>query len=111
MTAALVLACQGMALADTRIPAAAAVTDTPAVESCHRVAPEDNSAPHDWRCQAKYPSYTPAGIEFPDVTASPAIIVDGGIFRAVTTAAALADPRLARIEAPPLSILHCCLRN
>lgn len=108
---ALVVACQGLALADIRLPGSAHPGAAPAVAPCHQGMPDGGADPHEGRCQTKYPSYNTSPPQLPDATPLPAFAVGIELFRVEARAMPAADPRRARIEAPPLTILHCCLRN
>jgi len=114
MTALLFLACQGMAAVYAR-PAGAAVPDTAAArEPCHDISQQITSDKFTSTCRAncdtQHISSTPPGAfvyaaaDLPAITALNRIVV-------VVDAPLPADPPLLRIEPPPHTILHCCLRN
>ena len=111
ITALFVLACQSGALADIRYSATAAPEGAPAIASCHHAAPDGSGPAHEARCQAKFPSYQPAEVEFQDVTALPAVALAPEPTAADAAASPIAALHPVRVEAPPLPILHCRLRN
>ena len=110
--AAFFLACQGMAVAAP----SSAFTQTnggAAQESCHDAGGESGKSAGDGcpaQCQIQNASSTLSKIVY-STTDLPAITVAFDRFVAVASIAPPAASRLARIEPPPHSILHCCLRN
>jgi hypothetical protein len=113
LVAVLLLACQSVALAQVRGLGASA-TDTPvAFESCHGAGSHDgnSSGDHKGRCQSQHASSAPFAASLPAATSLPAMTIRIDPFAGEVHATPPAESRLARIEPPPLSILHCCLRN
>jgi hypothetical protein len=105
--AVLFLACQGMAAADA--PSGAAATTTP----CHDAGGDtDKNAGGGCpaSCQFQNTSSAPSKVVYSTID-RPAITVSFDDFAAAVNSAPPVAPRLARIEAPPLRVLHCCLRN
>ena len=112
-TAALLfLACQGMAYASASLP------DTPqshagaAQESCHDADREAGKGMDNCPAPCKFQntSSTPPTF-FCSATDLPAINIRFEPFLIVEKRLPPAVSRLARIEPPPFTILHCCLRN
>ena len=103
------LLCQGMALAQ------ACLTKLPAMDMSAASAPCHGGGDQQPSPSTSMPECQTASAAVPDVpifpiTDLPALTVRYGEIQASVPAAALEFP-LLRVEPPPHSILHCCLRN
>jgi len=111
--AVLFLGCQGMAVASAPSPALAQSGADAAHGPCHDVGGEAGKNAGDGcpaQCQFQNASSTPSKVVYSTIDL-PAIAVDFDRYVAVVNSAPPVASRLARIEPPPLRILHCCLRN
>jgi hypothetical protein len=108
--AVLFLACQSAALAQACVTYApqpgAAGTQLP----CHSAGGgDDTGAPGQNHCENATASAS--GFSIYGLADLPAITTHLDRVAAVAGSTVPAEPPLLRIESPPLSILHCCLRN
>jgi hypothetical protein len=111
--AALFLACQAMAVASAPSPAFAQSGADAAQLPCHDGGGEAGKSAGEGcpaQCQIQNASSTLSKIVY-STTDLPAITVAFDHFVAVASIAPPVVSWLARIEPPPLRILHCCLRN
>ncbi len=111
--AVLFLACQGMAVASAPSPAFAQSGAAAAQGPCHDAGGEAGKNAGDGclaQCQFQNASSTPSKVVYSTIDL-PAIVVAFDRFVAVANSAPPVVLWLARIESPPLTILHCCLRN
>jgi len=111
--AVLFLACQGMAVASAPSPAFAQSGADAAQGPCHGVGGEAGKNAGDGcpaQCQFQNASSTPSKVVYSTIDL-PAIVVAFDRFVAVVNSAPPVVSWLTRIEPPPLTILHCCLRN
>ena len=111
--AVLFLACQGMAVASAPSSAFAQSGADAAQGPCHDVGGDAGKNAGDGcpaQCQYQNASSTPSKIVYSTIDL-PAIVVTFDRFAAVVNSAPPVVSWLARIEPPPLTILHCCLRN
>jgi hypothetical protein len=115
IAAVLVLLCQTTALAyacacGTNQPAA-----TMANAPCHNAGESDAQGPAQdagqppCLSQISSPSYSALDASVAPVLPLIVLLVDG--FGIDSASSHVAEPRLARNTSPPLTILHCCLRN
>jgi len=108
------LGCQGVALAHARSPDATGSGASKVAGSCHDAGQEPgdvaNSNACQSNCQSLNTSSSSSGANVYAVTDFPAI---AALVEPFVQVAGLVQPDepLLRIESPPLSILHCCLRN
>jgi len=112
-TAALFLACQGMALASTSLPDLSPFTAGTAQAPCHDMGEQGDKTAGDTchaPCQYQNASSTPF-TSIHAVTDLPAITVALDYSTTIAPSAPRAVAALTKVEAPPLRILHCCLRN
>lgn len=112
-TAALFLGCQGMAIAGVQAPAPVQAGTEAPMAPCHDAGGETgkkagNDCPA--ACQFQNTSSTPSKLVYSTIDL-PAVVVAFDRFVPVTDSTPPIVPWLARIEPPPLRILHCCLRN
>jgi len=111
--AVLFLACQGAAIVYAR--AADSQQSGAAQGSCHEPGQQDSRTTSNNDCQANCQSqHTSSSPSFDNIFATtdlPAITVRIDRIVAVADSALPAERPLLRIESPPLSILHCRLRN
>lgn len=111
--AVLLLACQGMSIAHASSPAVPKMSAGLAQESCHEAGGKAGKSAGDnchSQCKIQNASSTPSTLIYSTIDL-PAI---AAAFDPIVTVVKSAPPvasRLARIEPPPHSILHCCLRN
>lgn len=106
--AVLFLACQGMAVARAStlaIPQSGAGT---AQASCHGAGNNTDDNDYPAQCQFQNASSTPSKVVY-SATDLPAITVAFDRSVTVVHSALQVAPPLARIESPPLTILHCRL--
>lgn len=114
--AALFLACQGVAVAKMWTAAAPEAPPEAAMELCSELHGEPRgSSGHDEHCESscqhaavssyKTDTEPPAAVVLPFVTAYGDLAAMRGV------AAPAVEYRPLDRAAPPLSILHCCLRN
>ena len=111
--AVLFLACQGTAVARAPSPAFAQSGADAAQGPCHDVEGKAGKNAGDGcpaQCQFQNASSTPSKVVYSTIDL-PAIMVAFDRFVSVVNSAPPVASRLARIEPPPHSILHCCLRN
>ena len=111
--AALFLACQGMAYANASLPDTPQLRAGTAQESCHDAAGAaggNNGYDCPAPCRFQNTSSS-ASTVLGSATDLPAINARFDPFLIVEKRLPPAISRLARIEPPPLTILHCCLRN
>jgi hypothetical protein len=112
--AALFFACQGMAVARTSLPElSSAASAGAAQEPCHDMGGQPDKTAGDschTPCHYQNASSTPSTTVHA-ITDLPAITVALDHSAAIASSAPRAVVALARVEAPPLRILHCCLRN
>ena len=111
--AVLFLACQGMAVARASSLSLPQPGAGAAQESCHdagKEAGKNAEGTCQTQCQFQNTSSTPSAFVY-STTDLPAITVVFDRSVAVVNSAPPVASRLARIEPPPLRILHCCLRN
>jgi hypothetical protein len=110
VAAMLFLACQSMAGASA--PSSPAPLGADAVPPCHAAGEDagEKAGDSSAQCQFQNASSTPSTVVYSTIDL-PAITVAFDRSAAVVDSAPLDTPRLARIEPPPLRILHCCLRN
>jgi hypothetical protein len=111
--AVLFLACQGMAVARASLPAVPQPGAGMAQESCHEAGGEAGKGAGDSchaQCQFQNASSTPSKVVYSTIDL-PAIVVTFDRSVAIVNSAPPVVSWLARIEPPPHSILHCCLRN
>jgi len=111
ISATMLLGCQSLAVAQGRASSAGATHEAPAAHSCHDPGGSGSNGDNEADCPSKNAFSAPSGTELPAVTALPAITFKAGILDRVIDAAEPAESPLVHIEPPPLSILHCCLRN
>lgn len=110
--AVLFLACHGTASVyagarDLQQPGAAQ-------ESCHEAGEKSDLIPVKNDCQVncatQINSMQPGAAIFDSIDLPPVLVFSRNIVAASGTASPI-EPRLLRVESPPLPILHCCLRN
>ncbi len=108
--AVLFLACQGMAIARASTPAFPQSGAGTAQASCHGAGNNTDDNVYQAQCQSQNASSTLSKAVY-STTDLPAITVrfEHPLIAVHSVPLAVSPP--ARIESPPLSILHCCLRN
>lgn len=108
--AVLFLSCQGMAVARASTPAFPQSGAGTAQASCHGAGNNTDDNVYQAQCQSQNTSSTLSKVVY---STTDLLAITVAFDRAVT--AVHSTPQvtlpLARIESPPLSILHCCLRN
>jgi len=111
--AVLFLGCQGMAVASAPSPAFAHSGADASQGPCHDAGGEAGRNAGDGcpaGCQFQNASSTPSKVVYSTIDL-PAIVVAFDHFAPVVNSAPPVVSWLERIEPPPLTILHCCLRN
>lgn len=115
LAAVLVLLCQSTALAHAYAGNAAQAAAAVAYAPCHDAGENEVEVPvrddHPPRCLSQIASLSPTSLDAPVVPGLPLIVARADRFAIDRAAAPAVEPRLARNESPPLTILHCCLRN
>ena len=110
VAAAMILACQGRAMAGASAPAQADVTATAPCHDAGSAVDKGTGGACPARCEFQNTSSAPAKLVY--ATADlPATTADFVRIAPVAPAAPPTGLPLARIEPPPLRILNCCLRN
>jgi hypothetical protein len=113
LAGALVLLCQTAAAAQACALAPAAADEIVLAETCHDAVPQPGSAAghaQHGSCPAHSASATFAKLDIPQAADLPGLDVQSGWLLAPVRNG-LSSIALARAEPPPLTILHCCLRN
>ncbi|MCC7485108.1 MAG: hypothetical protein IT529_08945 [Burkholderiales bacterium] len=112
LVALMVLTCQSTGFAQVRLPAAVATADSNVVEAggapCSHDAGDGGYAA-ECRCDPASPSTTGAGAAEPDE--APAFPASAWPEASTRLRVRCATSRVERVKPPPLSILHCRLRN
>jgi hypothetical protein len=104
------LLCQSAAMAQACLSTSAPVQANAAQQPCHGGSEQtDSSAPSGGQSSCHFAS--PAAPELPVFSPADLPVVVAHTHPADLLPAAPLDRPLARIEPPPHSILHCCLRN
>lgn len=111
-TAVLFLACQGVAAAGVHAPAPPRAGTEAPMAPCHDVGGEAGQSAGGCPagCEFQNASSTPSKVVYSMIDL-PAIAVAFDRFLPVVNPAPPVVSWLARIEPPPIRILHCCLRN
>jgi len=109
--AVMLLACQSLALAQGPVLNAALTGTAPAPHSCHDPGGDGSGGQSEGDCPSTHAFTAPSQAQIPGATALPAITVRTGLLDREIGAAPPVESQLVLIEPPPLSILHCCLRN
>ena len=107
--AVLFLACQSAALAQACVTYAPQPEAAGAQLPCHSAGGDGAGGPGQNHCENAAASAS--GFSIYGLADLPAITARLDRIVAVAGLAAPVEPPLLRIESPPLSILHCCLRN
>ncbi len=110
---AMLLACQSVAVVHARV-LGTPPPDNTAAGSCHESEADSTGGDEQVfsaRCQSQNASSTPSGVNVPAADSLPPIVVQAARFAAEIAAALPVDPPLLQVAPPPLSIVHCCLRN
>jgi hypothetical protein len=108
---AMLLGCQSLALVQAPAASAALTGHAPAPHTCHDPAGDGSGDKFEGQCPSTHAASAPAVIQIPAATALPTIAIREGILDRVVGAARPVESQLVLIEPPPLTILHCCLRN
>ena len=115
ITAVLTLLCQSTALAHSTARSAAQSAGVEAHSPCHDAGGSDAQRPahyvHPVQCLSQATSSSPALPDIPQLAGLPALIVHVTAFGVADTGLSVSDLPPPRGEPPPLTILHCCLRN
>jgi hypothetical protein len=114
LAGALVLLCQTAAAAQACALAPAAADEIVLAETCHDAVPSSgNAAGHAQHenCPAHNASASFAKLDIPQAADLPGLEVQSGWLWAPVRNGLSSIALLARAEPPPLTILHCCLRN
>ena len=110
----LLLWCQGAAAAQVCVPATEPAGESALIEPCHDAAHSSGDAQGQVQshgCSAQYASAGTAKIDAPQVMDLPALEVEQHWHPVPVHDDWLAAAPPARVEPPPLTILHCRLRN
>jgi hypothetical protein len=114
LAGAFVLLCQTAAAAQACALAPAAADERAFAETCHDAASQSgNAAGHaqQLNCPAQYASAGFANLDIPQAADLPGLEVQPAWLRAPVRDGLSSITLPARAEPPPLTILHCCLRN
>jgi hypothetical protein len=109
--AALFLACQSAAIAQACFTAAPKPEAAGAQLPCHSSGDRDRAGGGSGQNHCESATASAAGFSIYGLAELPAITTRIDRIVAVAASAVSTEPPLLRIESPPLSILHCCLRN
>ena len=114
VAASFLLLCQSAMAAQACEPMPATATERAASEPCHEgVSHSGDTSGHAQQtvCPSEYASASFAKIDVPPVADFPASsVASEWVWAAIPASLNPAAPP-ARLEPPPHSILHCCLRN
>jgi hypothetical protein len=111
---AFVLLCQTAAAAQACALPPAAASESALAETCHDAVPlSGNAAGHaqHQNCPAHNASAGFAKLDIPQAADLPGLEVQPVWLRAPVRDGLTSITPLARAESPPVTILHCCLRN
>jgi hypothetical protein len=110
----LLLWCQGAAAAQVCVPAAEPAGEIALIAPCHDAAHPSGDAPGQVQshgCSAQYASAGTVKIDAPQAIDLPALEIEPRQFPVPSHDLWIAAGPPARATPPPLTILHCCLRN
>ena len=115
ITAVVVLLCQSTALAQACAGSSAQPAAAMAQPPCHDEGGNDARGPahdaHPSQCLSQATSSSPALPDIPLLAGLPALVMISTALRIGETGLPVSEPPPLRGEPPPLTILHCCLRN
>jgi hypothetical protein len=113
ITAVMTLLCQGTALAHGCAVSAAQPAAVMAHSPCHDAGGSDSQDParDAHPCLSEAAASSPALPDIPLLTGLPPLVVHAAAIRIAETTLPVFGPPPLRGEPPPLTILHCCLRN
>lgn len=111
---ALLLLCQTAMAAQACGPAPAVAGEIASSTHCHGADPQSGDAPGhalQQTCPSDHATLSFAKLDVPQAADSQAFALHPRPFRAAARDGLIVAALTARAEPPPLSILHCCLRN
>jgi len=114
IASAFLLVCQTAVAAHACALSTAVAGESTLNERCHDAVPQPgNAAGHaqQHNCPAEYASASLAKLDIPQAADLPGLEVQPGWLRAPVRDGLNSIALPARAEPPPLTILHCCLRN
>ena len=114
LAGAFVLLCQTAMAAQACGLALAASEGSSLSESCHGIVPQSGDAPghvQQQNCPSEYASASFAKLDIPQAADLPGLVVQPVWLLAAVRDGLISIALPARAEPPPLTILHCCLRN
>ena len=115
ITAVVVLLCQSTALAHASAGSAVQPAAAMAHVPCHDAGGNESQGPAPDACQAQCltqaTSSSPALPDIPPLAGLPALVIRTAATGIVQTGLPVSEPPPLRGDPPPLTILHCCLRN
>lgn len=115
LTAVVLLLCQSIALAHACAASTAQPAAVAAHPPCHDAGENDAQGPagnaHSPQCLSQATSSSPALPDVPLIAGLPALVMRASALQIAETRLPVSEPPPQRGEPPPLSILHCCLRN
>lgn len=114
IASAFLLVCQSAMAAQACGLAPASAGELASSVPCHGADPQSGDAPGhalDQTCPSDHASASFAKLDVPQAADSQAFALHPRPFRAAARDGLIVAALTARAEPPPLSILHCCLRN
>jgi len=111
---ALLLLCQTAMAAQACGPAPAVAGEIASSAHCHGADPQSGDAPGhalQQTCPSDHASLSFAKLDVPQPADLPALVLPSHLLRTAARDVLIIAAVPTRAEPPPLSILHCCLRN